>query len=176
MTVTAAPTVCAAATVPIWPLCTLSEYVDPTPTKFTFNISLSILKSDLPCISDILFKNIELVDIPTWVDNPTEIAVVIPTGLWIILSTVIKVRIVASLDGTDNVWLVPIPLPLVNDTATPEFAKLFATATLIESLSSLIAKTVDGNKLVTPMPGTVVVAILIADWPVCVYKLIVLQC
>ena len=94
-------------------------------------------------------------------------AVVIPTGLWIILSMLINVLMVASLDGTDKVWLVPIPLTLVNDTATPAFAKLFATATLIKSLSYLIAKTVEGNKLVTPIPGTVVAAIPIADWPVC---------
>ena len=164
---TAAPTVCAAATVPICPLSTLSELVDPTPTKFTFNISLSILRSDLPSISDTSFKNIEFVDTPTCVDNPTEIAVVIPTGLWITLSILINVLIVASLDGTDNVWLVPIPLTFTNDTETPASAKLFATATLIKSLSSLIAKIVGGNKLVTPIPGTVVAAIPIADWPVC---------
>ena len=44
-----------------------------------------------------------------------------------------------------------IPLTFTNDTETPASAKLFATATLIKSLSSLIANTVGGNKLVTPI-------------------------
>ena len=113
------------------------------------------------------FKKMEVVPTPTELASPTKITVVIPTGLWITLSILINVLIVASSDGTDNVWLVPIPLTLTKDTATPALAKVLATATLIVSLDSLIANTVDGNKLVTPIPGTVVAAIPIADWPVC---------
>ena len=118
-------------------------------------------------MSDMSVKNTESVDIPTSVLNPTEIAVVIPNGLWIILSILIKLLIVAFSEGTDKVWVFPIPVVLTNDTATPAFAKVSATATLIESISSLMTKTVEGNKVVTPIPGTVVAAILIADWPVC---------
>ena len=72
--------------------------------------------------------------------NPTEIAVVIPNGLCIILSMLFKLLIVAFSDGTDKVWVFPIPVMLTKVTAVPAFAKVFATATLIESTSSLIAK------------------------------------
>ena len=56
---------------------------------------------------------------------------------------------------------------LVNETAVPAFAKLAAVATWIISASILIAKTLDGNSVVTPMPGTSVLAIPIDDWPDC---------
>ena len=95
----------------------------------------------------------------------TEIAVEIATGLWIILSIVINDLIVASSAGTDNLWLVPIPLIVVKVTAVPAEAKLAATATLITSFVSFIAYTSDGNIFVTPTPGTVVFSIPIAVWP-----------
>ena len=56
-------------------------------------------------------------------------AVVIPSGLWITLSMVIKLLIVAFSDGTDKVWVFPIPVVLMNDTAIPEFAKVAEIAT-----------------------------------------------
>ena len=106
---------------------------------------------------------------PTVLANPTEIAVVIPNGLWIILSIVIKLLIVAFSDGTDKVWVFPIPVVLTNDTATPAFAKVAEIATLILSWSSLIIKRVDGNKVVAATPALTsdVFAIPIADCPVC---------
>ena len=42
---------------------------------------------------------------------------------------------------------------LTNDTATPAFAKVAEIATLILSLSPLIAKTVDGNNVVAATPA-----------------------
>jgi len=83
------------------------------------------------------------------------------------LSILINVLIVASSAGTDNVWLVPIPVTLVKETAVPAFAKLAAVATCIMSLSTFIAKTVDGNNVVMPIPGTSVLAIPIDDCPDC---------
>ena len=59
--------------------------------------------------------------------------------------------------------MVPIPVILVNDTAVPAFAKLAAVATCIISLSTFIAKTVDGSSVVRPIPGTSVLAIPIDD-------------
>ena len=131
----------------------------------TLNISSSILSKDLPAISETSFKKIEVLPIPTVLANPTEIAVVIPNGLWIMLSIVIKLLIVAFSDGTDKVWVFPIPVVSINDTAIPALAKVAEIATLMLSWSSLIAKRVDGNKVVTPIPGTSVDSITIADWP-----------
>ena len=147
------------ATVPIWPLSTLKELVDPTPTRLTFNISSSILKSDFAEIFEISFKKTDVLPTPTVVARPTEITVVIPTGLWITLSILINDLIEEFIGGTENECVCPIPAPLVNETPIPEFAKLAATATLIVLSSSLIAKTVDGNRSVKPIPVTLVVAI-----------------
>ena len=80
------------------------------------NISSSILSKDLPAISETSFKKIEVLPTPTVLANPTEIAVVIPNGLWIILSIVIKLLIVAFSDGTDKVWVFPIPVTFMNVT------------------------------------------------------------
>ena len=120
---------CAVDTVPISPLTTFNEFVDPTPTKLTLIISFSILINDFPEISDTSFKNIMSVDNPTAVDNPTEITVENPTGLWIILSILIILLIVASSGGTETVFVLPIPITLVNETASPAEAKLAAIAT-----------------------------------------------
>ena len=160
---------CAAATVPNSPLTILKEFVDPTPTKFTFIISSSILSKDLPAISEASFKNILSVDMPTSVDSPTETTVDTPIGLWIILSMLINARIVASSDGTDKVWFVPMPVIFVNETAIPALAKLAAIETCIISESILIAKISDGNNVVaaTPVFTSDVSAIPIGDWPDC---------
>jgi len=48
--VTAAPTVCAAATLPRTPRLTVSTFVDPNPTTPICNISLSIFKRSLVVI------------------------------------------------------------------------------------------------------------------------------
>ena len=81
----------------------------------------------------------------------------------------IKLLTVAFSDGTDKVWEFPIPAILTNDTAIPAFAKVAEIATLILSWSSLITKRVDGNKVVAATPALTsdVLAILIADCPVC---------
>ena len=83
--------------------------VVPTPTVDTLIISSSILNNDLPDISEVSFKNTIVVDIPTLVDSPTDIAVVIPKGLWIMLSIVIKDLMVAFSDGTESVLVFAIP-------------------------------------------------------------------
>ena len=107
-------------------------------------------------------------DNPTAVDRPTETTVENPTGLWIILSMLIKPLIVASSGGTETVFVLPIPITLVNVTASPAEAKLAAIATWIVSESTLIAKISDGNKVVAATPVFVsdVVPIPIGDWPV----------
>ena len=143
--------------------------VVPTPTVDTLIISSSIFNNDLPDISEVSFKNTIVVDIPTLVDSPTDIIVVIPTGLWITLSIVIKDLTVASSDGTERLLVFAIPTTLVNDTAAPIDAKVAEIATLILSASSLITKTVGGNNVVAATPALVsdVFAIPIDDWAVC---------
>ena len=82
-----------------------------------------------------------------------------------ILSTLIKLLLVATSVWTSSVWLVPIPLKLVNVTSVPAAALLVLISTLILSLVILIGKTSGGKILVFPIPGTEVVTIPIEVFP-----------
>ena len=84
-------------------------------------------------------------------------------GLWITLSIVINVLLVASSVGTANVWVFPVPtLVIVN--AIPEFAlealdaNLNLSFSLIPSVTATIAYTSSGEKFVLT-PDIIVVSI-----------------
>ena len=102
--------------------------------------------------------------IATWEDNVRG-NIFLARGLWIILSILMKLLLVATSVWTSNVWLVPTPLRLVNVTAIPAAALLVLIATLILSLVILIGNTSGGNILVFPIPGTEVVTIPIDVFP-----------
>ena len=148
---------CATATVPITPLSTFNEFVDPTPTVFTFIISSSSLNKVPPSILDISCNHNVVVPTPTACDNEIPIATLLVNGLCIILSMVITVLVVASSDGTEKVWVFPVPI-LVIVRAVPAFALDNEDATLksfwsnTPSVTDTIAYSLSGKNVVVPAP------------------------
>ena len=157
---------CAAATLPIAPLNTFRAFVDPTPTASTLINSFSIFINPADTL-EILCKNTCVEPEPTAVDNWRGIFFLKVNGLWITLSIVIKVLLVASSVGTANVWVFPVPtLVIVN--AVPAFAldaldaNLNLVFSLIPSFTSTIAYTSSGKKFVlTPDIVAVSIPILV---------------
>ena len=138
---------------------------------FTFIISCSSLNKAPPSILDTFCNHKVVVPIPTDCDNEIPIATLLVTGLCIILSIDITVLAVASSDGTEKVWVFPVPI-LVIVNAIPAFAfdkddanlKSFWSNT--PSVTDTIAHTLSGKNVVVPAPiVSVAIPILLSPSP-----------